>query len=131
MEGLEDPLLELNNLVTGMDKGQHCKENKQNRVLKQSMQVSKYYWSHHRGEFSIPSPKQGPITYKGYICPEGLSLQHPAAVKLLPFATKVCPTITGKPWNLIQMEEAIYRGLHVSALQPAAMKILAKEVVAK
>ena len=40
-EGIEAPLLESNDPVTGMDKGQHRKENKQKRVLKQSMQVSK------------------------------------------------------------------------------------------
>ena len=40
-EGLEAPLLDSNALMTGVDKGQHRKENKQKRVLKQSMQVSK------------------------------------------------------------------------------------------
>ena len=39
--------------------------------------------------------------------------------------------MTGKPCNLIKMEEAINRGPHVSALQPVAMKILAEDVAAK
>ena len=60
MEGLEAPLLDLNAPVTGVDKGQHRKENNRKRVLKHGMQDSKDYWSHHRGNFSIPSTKQGP-----------------------------------------------------------------------
>ena len=117
--------------VTGVDKGQHCKENKQNRLLKQSMQGSKDYWYHHTGEFSIPSTNQCPKTYKGYICPAGFSLKNPDAVKLLQFATKGYPIMTGKPWTLNKIEEAIYRGPHMSALQPVAMKIMAEDVAAK
>ena len=65
MEGLEDPLLESKTMVTGVDKGQHRKENKKKRVLKQSMQGSRGYWSHRRGEFSIPLPKPGPYYLQG------------------------------------------------------------------
>ena len=36
-----------------------------------------------------------------------------------------------KPWTLNQIKEAIDREPHVSALQPAAMKILAGEVAEK
>ena len=39
--------------------------------------------------------------------------------------------MTGKPWTLSQMEEAIDQGPHVSTLQPAAAKILEEEVAAK
>ena len=53
IEGMEALLLDLNAPVTGVDKGQHRKENNQKRVSKQSMQSSKDYWSHHTGEFSI------------------------------------------------------------------------------
>ena len=103
MEGLEAPLLDSNAPVTGVDKVQNHKENKRKRVLKHNMQGSKDYGSYHRGEFSIPSSKQVPTTYKGYMCPVGLSLHHPAAGKLLQFATKGFPTITRKPWTLSQM----------------------------
>ena len=60
------------------------------------MQGSKDHQSHHRVEFSIPYPKQLPTTYKGYICKAGLALHHPAAGKLLQFATKGCPTMKKK-----------------------------------
>ena len=39
--------------------------------------------------------------------------------------------MTGKYWTLIQIEEEIDRGPHLSALQPVAMKILAEEVASK
>ena len=71
MEGLEAPFLESNVPVTGVDKVQNNKEYKLKRVLKQSMQGIKDYWSHHRGELSIPYPKQGPTAYKGSMCPAG------------------------------------------------------------
>ena len=128
MEGLEDPLLELKAPVRGVNNSQYCKGKRWKRVLKQSMQGSKDYWSHHRGEFSMPSPNQGPTTYKDYMCPSVLELHHPSALKLPNFATMDFPTMTGKPWILIQMEKVIYWGPHVSALQPVAIKILAEEV---
>ena len=39
--------------------------------------------------------------------------------------------MTGKPWTLNQMEEAIDRGLHVSTLQRVVTEILDEEVAAK
>ena len=39
--------------------------------------------------------------------------------------------MTGQLWDLNQMEEAIDREPHVSALQPVEMKIMAEEVAAK
>ena len=51
--------------------------------------------------------------------------------KLLEFAIKGCKTRTGKPWTLGQMEEAIIRGAHISALEKEAMRVLEKEVLAK
>ena len=39
--------------------------------------------------------------------------------------------MTGKPWTMNQMEEAIDRGPHLSSLKPAEMKILAEEVTEK
>ena len=54
MDSLEAPLLDSNDPVMGVDKGQYRKENKQKQVLKQNMQGSKDYWSHHTDEFIIP-----------------------------------------------------------------------------
>ena len=48
--------------------------------------------------------------------PSGEALQHPAAELLLEYATKGCPVNTGKEWTLDQLEAAIARGPHSSAL---------------
>ena len=37
MEELEALIFNSNDTVTGMDKGKHCKENRRNQLLKQSM----------------------------------------------------------------------------------------------
>ena len=39
--------------------------------------------------------------------------------------------MTGTPWTRDQIEQAVHRGPHVSAMLPEAMKILAEEVRAK
>ena len=72
-----------------------------------------------------------PETYRNQMCPRGLALEHPAADTLLQYATKGCPTNTGKPWTRQQMEIAIERGPHVSALVPDAMAQLDSEVAEK
>ena len=95
---------------------------KKRRIAKQLEQEPVDWWKHHRGEFSIPTPKSGPKVYKGSMCPSRLALHHPAAEKILQFATEVCPARTGKPWSKEQMEEAIARGPHVSALEKEAME---------
>ena len=65
------------------------------------------------------------------MCPSGLALHHPAAERLLQYATQGCPTDTGQPWTLEQMEKAVMRGPHQSALDPEAMAYFEKEVMEK
>ena len=129
--GLQQPFLKSGVTVTGETKNIHRRENKQKRIAKQLEQEPVTWWKHHKGEYSIPTPKSGPAVYKGSMCPSGLALHHPAAEKLLQFATEGCPARTGKPWTKEQMEEAIARGPHVSALEKDAMEQLEKEVYAK
>ena len=68
---------------------------------------------------------------KGAMCPSGLALHHEAADTLLQYATKGCPTKTGKPWTREEITAAVERGPHVSAMDPEAMQQLAAEVAAK
>ena len=65
------------------------------------------------------------------MCPAGLALHHPAADKLLTYATLGCPTKTGRNWTKAEMEEAIKNGPHASALDPDAMVQLDEEVLVK
>jgi len=129
--GLEAPKLDSNDPVTGGNKEIHRKENKRKRVAKQEAQGIVDFWSNHKGLYSIPTPKSRPSTYRGSMCPDGLALHHPAAAKLLEYAMDGCPTRTGQNWTVGEMQEAIERGPHVSALVPEAMEQLAQEVIAK
>ena len=62
------------------------------------------------------------------MCPRGLALHHPAASALHHYAVHGCPTSTGAPWTVDQIQTAIDRGPHVSALVPDAMAHLDAEV---
>jgi hypothetical protein len=62
------------------------------------------------------------------MCPAGLALHHPAAETLLDWAKFGCPTQTGKLWSILEMEEAIARGPHQSALTPEALEHFAAEI---
>ena len=63
--------------------------------------------------------------------PEGLARHHPAADTLLQYATGGCPCNTGQPWTVEQMQAAIDRGPHSSALEPDAIEQMAKEIEEK
>jgi hypothetical protein len=62
------------------------------------------------------------------MCPANLALHHPAADLLTEYATLGCPTEMGKPWTREQIEAAITRGPHISALDPEAAAQLRAEV---
>ena len=129
--GLNHPTLADGNRVDGSNKRQHRRENKKKRLEKQEQQPVQSYWRHFDGQFSIPVPKQAPKQWKGQMCPTGLALHHPAAAELLKYATGGCPANTGQPWTKAQMQEAIDRGPHVSALEQDAIEQLAEELKQK
>jgi hypothetical protein len=62
------------------------------------------------------------------MCPSNLALHHPAAATLLKYASGGCPANTGKPWTKEEIQAAIDRGPHVSAMDPEAMEQLQQEV---
>jgi hypothetical protein len=129
--GLCPPTLLAGERINGENKRQLKRENKARRIEKQANQVEGTYWSNHKGKFSIPVPKQGLQTWVGEMCPQNLALYHPAAAKLLDFATGGCPANTGRPWTKAEMEAAIERGPHISAMDPDAMAQLQQEVADK
>jgi hypothetical protein len=65
------------------------------------------------------------------MCPTGLAMLHPAADTLMDWATFGCPTKTGQPWTQADIEEAIARGPHQSALTLEAIKHFAQEIKEK
>jgi hypothetical protein len=60
-----------------------------------------------------------------------VALHHPAAATLLRYATKGCPVETGRSWTIEEIEAAIKKGPHKSAMLPAAMEQLHAEVAEK
>jgi hypothetical protein len=69
--------------------------------------------------------------HRNAMCPAGLAMSHPAADTLVEWATFGCPTKTGQPWKRADLDEAIARGPHQSALTPEAIKHFAEEIRAK
>jgi hypothetical protein len=65
------------------------------------------------------------------MCPSGLALHHPAADLLAEWATYGCATRTGKRWTKEDMQEAIDRGPHRSAMSEEAIAHFKEEVAEK
>jgi hypothetical protein len=129
--GLDPPRLESGARVSGINKRQLRRENKAKRRQRQLEQVEDTYWEIYRGEFVMPEAKQEQKEWRNMMCPKGLALHHPAAAKLLEYATGGCPANTGKEWTKAQMWAAVERGPHVSALKPDAIKQLKTEIADK
>ncbi len=67
----------------------------------------------------------------GLMHPSKQALDHEAAEMLLDWAENGCPVDTGPDWSTEQIEEALKRGPHKSALDPAAIHFLADEAKEK
>jgi hypothetical protein len=107
--------------VGGHNKKRLRAENKQKRVHRQLAQDKPSYWTLQEGNFKEPTAVAELDDYIGEMCPKGLALHHPAAAKLLQYATGGCPVNSGQPWTTEMIEAAIARGPHVSALVPEAI----------
>lgn len=115
--------------VSGATTARHRIENKQRRRHLQQLQTEPLsLWTTHTGNFVRPPPVPKVMNHRNNMCPSGLALNHPAGQLLTEYATLGCPTQTGDPWTIQQMEAAIERGPHSSALHPAAAEQLRLEV---
>ena len=130
-DGLEPPVLNSTQPVTGDTTPRLRIENKRRRRYQQLHQAEKAWWTQYRGTFVRPPPLAAPTTHRNKMCPRGLALHHPAAATLLEYATTGCPTMTGQPWTVQHMMAAITRGPHASALVPAAVKQMDEEIAEK
>ena len=126
--GLQPPRLLSKAQVTGKTTPRLRIENKRHRRRLQREQEQPSWWTTHEGNFIRPATINEPIAYRNNMCPRGLALHHPAASLLKQYAVNGCPTNTGTPWTLAQVQAAIDRGPHVSALVPEAMTQLDMEV---
>jgi hypothetical protein len=85
----------------------------------------------YKGEFELPPPLAPLESHRGEMCPAGLALHHPAAELLKEWASYGCPTRTGRPWALTEMQEAVDRGPHPSAMSVDAIAHFEAEVAEK
>ena len=130
--GLDPPKLWSGERVSGVNKNQLRRQNKQGRIRKQEQQEETSFWTKHQGNFKLPAKQaDNPKSWKGGMCPQNLALHHPAAEKLLQYATGGCPCNTGKPWTKEEIWAAVERGPHVSALEPDAIEQLEGEIPEK
>ena len=130
-EGLRPPELSTGERVSGHNKRQLRRENKRKRINKQLQQQQKSYWTSYKGEFDLPDELEEADVWLNQMCPQRLALRHPAAAKLLQYATGGCPCKTGKDWSKEEIWEAVERGPHVSALDPKAIEQLKGEIADK
>lgn len=129
--GLRPPRMHTGDEIDGSNKRHLRRQNKQTRQQKQVQQEESTYWATHKGKFEVPPEIESQEEWRGEMCPKGLALHHPAAGKLLQYAIKGCPSRTGRPWTKQEMQEAIDRGPHISALVPEAMEQLHAEIAVK
>ena len=127
--GLMPPTLDsTGGYVTGADKAKHRIDNKRRRKANLATQQPHTQWTQYKGEFDIPPPLPPLEYYRGQMCPADLALHHPAANLLAEYATYGCPTRTGKPWTKAEMQEAVDRGPHQSALSDEAIAHFRAEI---
>ena len=104
--------------------------NKRRRIaLQEAQDEGILYWTRHQAtSTTTPIPRVYPENVRGQMCRAGTGLKHPAAKTLLDYATQGCPSKTGPNWTMDQLEAAVARGPHESALLPKAREQHLKEV---
>ena len=113
--------------ITALD----ASKNKRKRKATLANQAVKSQWTIYQGEFELPVSPTPLETHRGEMCPSGLALLHPAADLLKEWATYGCSTKTGTPWMQEQMQAAVDRGTHWSALSDDAIAHFRAEVKGK
>ena len=63
-----------------------------------------------------------PMKIRGLMAPRWRANAHPAAPMLREYARRGCPVDVGPDWTLEQLEAAVARGPHTSALKPDAIE---------
>ena len=74
---------------------------------------------------------QKPVKIRGLMCPRLRALQHPAAPLLKEYASQGCPVDVGRDWSPEELQAAVDKGPHVSALELDAIEQIQKEAKEK
>ena len=133
---LEPPKLEATGeRVTGLTTDKLRRQNKRHRNYLLGEQKEYKQWLQHQGEIFISEEdwekREACDTGGKQMYPRGRALHHPAAALLTEWATYGCPAYTGGEWSREQMQAAIDRGPHQSAMTPEALAHFKEEVEEK
>ena len=69
--------------------------------------------------------------FRSFMQPRGRALQHEAGPLLQQYATKGCPVKCGRDWTMEELDAAVEKGPHQSALHPDAAAQFRAEAVEK
>ena len=121
--------------VTGLTTGALRLQNKRRRTQMLVEQQEYTQWVQHQGRIFISEheweARERVDTGGKQMYPRGRARQHPAGDLLEEWARYGCPAATGRNWTKEQMQEAIDRGPHQSALEPAALEHFRLEIKEK
>ncbi len=118
-------------LATGATTKALRKQNKHQQNEALLVQPMASQWTTHQGNTILPHnhwKEQLKTADDAQMAPQGLALQHKAAGVLSEWEQMGCPTCTRRDWRLAEIQSAIDRGPHKSALEPDAMCHFAEEV---
>ena len=132
---LQPPIINTTGAIaTGATTTTLRKQNKTQRNETLSKQAITSQWARHDGAKLLDPAHWEKRTKKAEVremAPQGLALQHEAADLLTDWEKFGCPTQTGRDWSLAEIQAAIDRGPHKSALEPDAIAHFAEEVADK
>jgi len=121
--------------VTGMTTVALRRQNKWWRNQMLAEQRGYTQWIKHQGKIFISEheweDRERSATGERQMYPRGRARSHPAGDLLEEWAQYGCPASTGREWTREQMQEAIDRGPHKSALEPAAIEHFRLEIEEK
>ena len=134
-ELLDPPIInETRKIATGATTKQLRKQNKHFRNETLREQPIHGQWTRHVGDTALDDThweRRTNTADEREMAPQGLAQQHEAADLLADWEKFGCPTHTGRDWTFEEIQAAINRGPHKSALEPDAIAHFAAEVADK
>ncbi len=121
-------------IATGATTKQLRKQNKLLRNATLREQLVSGQWVRHEGETFLDTAhweQQTNTAECREVAPQGLAQKHEAAELLANWEKFGCPTQTGRDWTLEEIQAAMDRGPHKSALEPDAIAHFAEEIADK
>jgi len=118
-------------MATGATTEALRKQNKHQRTADLLSQHLHPQWTMHRGHTVLQENHWAAVRKTAddvQMAPQGLALHHEAAGILAEWEQMGCPTCTGRDWTTAEIQAAIDRGPHQSALEPEALHHFADEV---